>query len=120
MPEETKAREPNKPTPQRQNVQTYETTEVQGVGSYVKVRAMTFGQSRQMRKIREGMTDEDKVNWSEKIIKQHVIDWNWVDDDGNPLPLPSEDDALMDRLTIPEVAFLGQVIRGELPEQVKP
>jgi len=33
-------------------------------------------------------------NAGHNLIREHVISWNWVDDDDNPLPQPNEDGAI--------------------------
>ena len=45
-------------------------------------------------------------------LRLHVIAWNWVDDDGNPLPDPKENPEVFDELTDDEVTFLINKMMG--------
>ena len=88
--------------PQRLNQATHKSDEVQGEGSFVVLRRQTLGET-----IRHAaLVDAGKVpDASRDAILACVIDWNWVDDQGRPLPLPSKGLDL-DLLTDEEVSFL--------------
>lgn len=46
------------------------------------------------------------------LLATHVTEWNWVDDDGVPLPLPKDDASVMDRLTDAELQVLSNALQG--------
>ncbi len=75
---------------------------VQGDGSYMVIRPLTFGERG------EGLD----VNG----LMQRIVEWNWVDWDNEPLPLPHDEEA-QKRLTDAEVEFIlvqfGLTWRGQ-------
>ena len=64
---------------------------VQGEDSWVELRYMTWGETR------AAMKGEYE---SDAILTDHLVSWNWVDADGEPLELS------VDNLFEPERAFL--------------
>jgi hypothetical protein len=74
--------------PQRQNQVKIKSDEVQGEGSFVIFRRLTFGQTREFGPL---LKDENKyVEGVNALLTACVAEWNWVDDAGKPLALPSE------------------------------
>jgi len=75
---------------------------VQGDGAYMLIQPLTFG--------------ERKSGISVDALLSRIVEWNWTDWEGNPLPLPHNDEA-RDLLTDAEVEFiLAQfrlVLRGQ-------
>lgn len=75
---------------------------VQGDGAYMVLKPLTFGERRE--------------NMSVDALMQRVVEWNWVDWDEEPLPLP-HDDVARESLTDSEVEFIlgqfGLVLRGQ-------
>ncbi len=98
---------------QRQAIYTIKSDAVQGEGSYVKMRAILYGEAKRLRRDIEGMDDDAKMAANEALLISHVVAWDWVDDEGQPLPIPKDDPAVLDRLTAQELAFLGEAISGE-------
>jgi len=86
---------------------------IQGEGSFVRVRAVLYGESKRLAVEVEALNQAEKVQLNERLIMEHIIAWNWVDDEGQPLPLPSEDSSVLDRLTGQEMAFLGEALSGD-------
>lgn len=110
--------------PQRQSIVTYDSTEVQGEGSWIKVRLISHGESKRIMRDYGGLvgksvddigvekfTDMQVAN--DDLIAQKVAGWNWVGDDGEPLPLPQDDPAVLDLLTEFEHQFIARAMRGE-------
>ncbi len=98
--------------PKRQNIYTILSDEVQGSGSFVKVRAIRYGEARQMAPV---LTSEDPEVSGPALIEmliKHVVEWNWVDDVGDALPLPTSGD-IIDDLTAQEIKFLAGALSGE-------
>lgn len=100
--------------PKRLYIRTYNTEEVQGEGSFVKLRDRSYGKSKEIAAQVANMTDEEKAESVLQDMRDRILEWNWVDDDGQPLPLPSEDPDLFDRLYEQEVQLLTKVIRGQV------
>lgn len=87
--------------------------EVQGPESFVVVRRMTVGETKDM--LKRGIDREagletytENTGW----VAEHVVEWNWKDEDGNALPYPKNEPGVIDRLTNEELAFLNQAIVG--------
>jgi hypothetical protein len=108
----------------RQNIITFDSTEVQGEGSWIKVRMITHGQGKMFQRAYSdilGMKGEDisterRAEFqqaSDDLVVEMVFEWNWVDDDDNPLPLPKDDPTVVDLLTELEHKFIGQALQGE-------
>jgi hypothetical protein len=94
--------------------------EVQGPESFVVVRRMTVGETKDM--LKRGIDREAGLEtYSENTgwVAEHVVEWNWTDQDGNALPYPKNEPAVMDRLTNEELAFLNQAIVGRTEPERK-
>lgn len=77
--------------------------EVQGEGSYVLLRALPY----EMVTKRAGMDPTDMpsvLGFNEEFVAAVVADWNWVNDEGELLPLPAR---VID-LVVPEFEFLAR------------
>ena len=106
----------------RQNIIQFDSTEVQGEGSWVKVRMITHGQGKMFQKSYSDILKGDDISperreefqkASDDLLVEMVYDWDWVDDDGEPLPLPKDDPKVVDVLTELEHKFIGQALQGE-------
>lgn len=82
-----------------QRVQRFASPDVQGEDSWVELRPPTRGEVRQL---------DANVTWRD-LVQRHLIRWNWVDFDGQPMPLPGED---WDRLTLAESDFLVRCVQS--------
>ena len=83
--------------------------EVQGDGSWVKIKSPSMDDIKNAGEIPEELTAQ--MEYSQKLMSQLIIDWNWVDDEGNPLPKPSP--AVLADLPFEEVTFLLNAINIE-------
>lgn len=110
--------------PKRKRVRRFASDEVQGKSSWVTIASMVVADQRkalkELAKIEASEatgTDLTIANFEAgvRMMKTHVREWNWVDDDGNPLSLPKDDPEVLEQLTDDEVAFLTKCIRG--PEE---
>jgi len=95
--------------PQRINklLKQIDSSEVQGEGSYVKMKAPTIGD------IYDGSLPDtsDKaanMDFAINLLGKLVKEWNWVDDDGQPLPEPSQ--AVLNGLPYAEIKFLTDAL----------
>lgn len=110
--------------PQRQSIITYDSTEVQGEGSWIKVRLVTHGEQKQILKEYGGVAGKSVSDIgveatmemsaaNDRLVASKIFDWNWVDDEGDPLPLPKDDPTVIDQLTEFEHSFIASAMRGE-------
>lgn len=104
--------------PSRQSTRRVASKEVQGDDSFVVLRRLTVDEARA---VREAAKEEgfDDFETSLRVVASHVVDWNWVDDDGNPLPLPATDGTVIGQLTDDEVRFLRDTLSGGSEQQRK-
>lgn len=120
--------------PKRQNTIKLNSEEVQGKDSYVIVRRPTVAEVKQWQKESRDLTKERKrkekelknnpeleeeleegdivIEMSSERLATHIVGWNWVDDDGNPLPNPNNNIEIFDILTDDEFTFLGNCLLG--------
>ena len=99
----------------RHNVVKVETSEVQGEGSYVMVSRPSVREIRGIMKV-----DGDNAATFDvgvKTLGNHIREWDWVDDDGKPFLIPSEDDSVIDQLTIKELQVLFNALLGDEEER---
>ena len=96
-------------TAARKRVKRYDTASVQGEGSYIVLRRPLYGRTKNFGK---GLELEE----IETLLCELLIEWNWVDDDGRSLPLPSEDKSVLDQLTDEEFLFLAKALGGDAEE----
>ena len=94
--------------------------EVQGPGSFVTVRRMTVGETKEIMRRTAGTepgldTYSDNTAW----VAERVVEWNWTDAEGNALPYPKNEPGVVDKLTNEELAFLNQAIVGRSESERK-
>jgi len=98
-------------SPKRRRVRRHASNDVQGEGSWVIVAALTVAEMREFRK-RAEEKGFDAFELGVDVLRTHVYEWNWVDDDGKPFPQPKDDPSVIDLLTDEEVEFLSGCIQG--------
>ena len=98
---------------QKRTIQV-ESPDVQGEGSWVKLSKLTWGEIKAMRQRAQEVGDNADLQFEmgEDTIRRHVVSWNWADEEGNPLPQPTEDPQIFDSLTDDEFNFLAEVVAG--------
>jgi len=101
--------------PKRQSVKKHNSAEVQGEGSFVVTTAVKVKEIRQIRK-NAADPDFDDFEGGVALLANHIIEWNWVDDEGKPLPCPKEDPQVVDELTNEESEFLVNLLMGNKGE----
>lgn len=92
------------------------TPEIQGEDSYVVYRPLKVGEARSMQKRAEEATEE-AAEEGLREVSDHVLGWNWVDDKGAPMEVPSKDSEVLDDLTVEELEFLTDLLLGGLSER---
>jgi hypothetical protein len=93
---------------ERLNTFTVPSPEVQGAGSSVTFRRMTYAEWREFKAWPSGPDvdpAEDEAR-GRQWLRERVVTWDWVDNVGALLPTPAVDPDVLDRLTIPERDFL--------------
>ncbi len=104
-----------------------DTKDLQGEGSFIVVRKVGWKQAKEVNKylgvgdvsLRDDMTSEEKekhineeVRMTEDVLCNAVVEWNWSDEAGNPLPVPRST-ADLDLLLAEEVAFILDAALGK-------
>jgi len=140
--------------PQRlKAVEKVPTEEVQGEGSYVLVRKVTFKErdialahakeilrnaKQSQAELQAEETDSESVKAQKALsvqeyaidiqekaerikldaLKDHIIEWNWVDVDGSPLPQVHEDPSVLEQLVMEEITALTNAMgTGDAADQ---
>ena len=98
--------------PQRKSTRRFESPDIQGDDSWIEVSRLTVGEARQINQA-QGKTDQDSFEAVLPLYQSHIVNWNWVDDDGEPLPLPKDDPGVIDQLTDQEFAFVAECLSGD-------
>lgn len=118
------ANTPSSLRPVRQNTRVVDSAEVMGQGSWIKVRTLTVSENNrfiEMTLASQRLAAQDNPSAEELSKTEHalrsvicgaLIAWNWVNDDGEDLPAPHNNPALLDDLTQAEVRFLMDAVRG--------
>ncbi len=88
------------------------TEEVQGEGSYVVVTGVKVREIKALRKTAQDPNFDIFVGGL-KLLQEHIVEWNWVDDEGDPLLCPKDDPDVIDELTEEEATFLSRILTGE-------
>lgn len=101
--------------PVRQNTKRVPSDEVQGEGSFVEIKRLTYGEIKMLR-----TASDDRLTQSADVVRTVVVNWNWVDDAGQPLPLPSADPDVLDLLTDAEIGFIGKALGAETEKKAQP
>jgi len=89
--------------PERNITKRIDSKEIQGEGSYVVLRRLTIGYVKAMRRNEKG---ESNLELNEQAVLDHLVEWNWVDSDGKPLPIPKDAPEILDAMTFEETDFL--------------
>lgn len=102
--------------PERQNRRRVPSPKVQGEDSWIEVTRLTVGEAREVQ-TKRGDPDVDAFVEVGKIYARHIVGWNWVDDDGDSLPLPKNDISVIDSLTDLEFTFIAEILGGSEEER---
>lgn len=82
------------------------TDEVQSKGSWVLFKAVTWGETTKLAATPDDIEPENAAGNILTFLTEKVLDWNWVDEEGEALLLPISGDGWMDALTKEEVTYL--------------
>ncbi len=100
---------------------THPSDEVQGTGSFVVVKPLTWGEMKNHGFLKPDDKDKNRVKLeqAEKLFVHCIVDWNWTDTEGVAIKLPRQDPSVVNDFTDEEVAFLLQSIMGNKVEITK-
>jgi hypothetical protein len=113
--------------PKRNRDKLIEGSQLQGMDSFVRVKIVSVEEALSMQLpplvIPEGADDDERarleaeyntaseLNAREKLC-QYVLDWNWVDDNDQPLEKPFNNPEVFRKLTGQEIRFLVMAVSG--------
>lgn len=97
--------------PKRQSVKKHDASEVQGEGSFVVTTAVKVREIRQIRKLAK-TEDFDEFEGGVSLLARHIKEWNFVDDEDQPLAQPKDDPSVIDELTNEESEYLVGLLMG--------
>lgn len=98
--------------PERKRTRRIDTASVQSEGSYVVMRRMLVGEIKAARRRAAENPEMLAVEISSEMLAEHVVEWNWVDDEGQPLPEPLGNEAIFDQLSDEEFELLSEELIG--------
>jgi len=121
----------NNAKPARQRIRRHDSSKVMGHGSYVVIAAITMGDAQRLKEqteppeLMEGESEEDYkerlAEHEKRVEKLNNIaladvtrEWNWVDDEGNPLPQPYQNPDVFDLLSGEEIEFITDRMNGNV------
>ena len=118
--------------PERLSTRTFDASSVQGEGAILVLRGATVGEVLGNRRaseardtaryrlgrwfgrlFRRAPSPADQMRDNMRYYAGYVRAWNWVGDDGEPLPLPADDATVIERLTTDEMALVISCVNGE-------
>ena len=104
----------------RKRTKRFDSEEVQGEDSFVVVSFRTVAEQRATLEARDKAEADGKpfnaFHVGIDILRNHILQWNWVDDDGKLLPQVPDNPEVVEILLDPEVSFLGKCIQGSEAE----
>lgn len=95
----------------------FDSADVQGPGSYVVLRrpnwkAMRGALGAFQAAGGEANASEAGLMMMDALLPEMIVEWNWVDEAGEPLALPAEDPTAIDELEPTEAIWLVQAASG--------
>lgn len=99
--------------PERKLVRKVPSEKAQGKDSWVEFKSLTYGERSLLREEAEKHTEDETGEWARsqerRLFTEHLVGWNWVGENGEPLPLPSEDPDVIQSFTDDEFAFINSL-----------
>ena len=103
----------------RVSVVRHDTEAVQGEGSFVVMTSMKVSEVKELRKANKAAEKAEKEGEASEfddfaqglaMIAAHILDWDWVDDEGDALDLPKDNPSVVEKLTHQEADFLSDLL----------
>jgi len=110
---------------QRKQSVRADTANVQGEGSYVVIRRLKGVEAYEYSDASTTLKNQPSgaAYWQMvQCLGRLVVGWNWVDDDGKPLPLPNDDPAVLEMLSVDEINAIAEATQSMFvnePETIK-
>jgi len=98
--------------PERKRTRRIDTEALQGEGSYVVMGRVLVRDIKEMRGKADESPDMLAVDINAELLSRNLIRWNWVDDEGEPLPQPFSNIDVFDLLSDEEFKFLAEELMG--------
>ena len=89
------------------------TDEMQGEGSFVILVPLKVKEVRAARKMAASGEAYDAYEEGLKMLAKHIVGWDWVGDDDEPLAVPSKHPEVLYELTNDEANYLTELLMGE-------
>jgi hypothetical protein len=111
--------------PKRKQSVRADTADAQGEGSYVVIRRLRGTEAYEYSDASAALKDTPSAATYWQMVQclgRLVVGWNWVDDDGEPLPLPNDDPQVLETLSVDEInaiASATQHLFTNEPETIK-
>lgn len=102
--------------PERQNRRRVSSPAVQGEDSWIEITRLTMKEAREI-EAKKDDPDVDAYTEVAKIFQRYIVGWNWVNDDGVPLPLPKDNIDVIGDLTDQEFEFISEALTGDEAKQ---
>ncbi|MHC4195892.1 MAG: hypothetical protein ACYSYU_10795 [Planctomycetota bacterium] len=84
-----------------------DSSEIQGEGSFVKIKNISLNEILGHSQGAKGKPDdEEAAQMGLQILDDMIVDWDWVDDEDNPLPVPAENPGTIASLPFQESSWL--------------
>lgn len=99
----------------RETTRKVRSSEVQGSGSFVVFKKIRVKDMREIQESYANIEEDDSeasMKLTTDLLKDYLIEWNWCDENQEPLPLPAEDPDVIENLTDEELLFLSENITG--------
>ena len=86
---------------------TVDSSEVQGEGSFVKFKNISLNEILGHTQGADSKPSEaEAAQLGLRVIDDMIADWDWVDEDDNPLPVPAENPGTVGELPFQESSWL--------------
>lgn len=90
-------------------VRRIDTADIQGEGSYIELKSFSWKELRALGFDSINLEDVNNMETADfafKVAKTALVGWNWVDDNGDPLPDPAGHETLFDDLPSQEQTYI--------------
>lgn len=103
--------------PKRNRIKTI-TGNINHDGGKIVIKAPTVGDQRHNQKhlktFKDGSDEQELA--ANQWMADYVLDWDWIDDDGNPLPKPHRNPEVFIQITNDELKYIALCLGGMTPE----
>lgn len=97
----------------------------QGEKASITLVSPTMGEVKALQKLvkeaSQSSDDEAEKNLeiSNKYLSDHIVAWNWVNDDEEVFELPKVNPEVLDLLTIEEIKFINDSLVSQVPYEIE-